>query len=482
MRLLIALLFSTALGTHASSAAEITYEGAKQIKEKILSYLPEGFASSGLIEVRPGTSAYDLTVNPAVLLKDIDPKTITVSGLKPLLSALRPLDDGTWQFSQSDSLDVKGSITASEQTSDFSYKIDAFRFDGVYDPQILYFRSAEMTADGMAMTSKSGPQSLDARFGSLKSTMDSRQEPQGKVTLHSNALVKSFAETVIDPSGLQVDFSADSLSMDVSLNGLAFKPLQDMVLFVMDKVKEETETVSAEDKARLTQMIRASLPVFDGLAETIDFTNLDIATPAGKFGAQTVRYSINSTGLSDGAKAGFGIAFDKPSIPPGLIPDAYEVAVPESFAMNISVDKLNLASGINYFLDHADFDAAAPLDDQQTAEIERIFLPGGAVTVRYDEVRARSSIYDVSLSGTTTFYPEETARQNTEVTVFARDLDKTIAYLQQNAQTVPDFNQAAFFVLMAKGFAKQMPDGSNMWAVSVDETNKVKINGQDLPF
>jgi hypothetical protein len=482
MRLFTALLFSTALGANPSGAAEITYQGAKQIEEKIISYLPESLAKPGLVNVRPGTSAYELAVDFSVLLKDVDPKSFTITGLKPFLSAMRPLDNGTWQLSQSDSLDVKGHVTAAEEQSDFSYKVDAFRFDGIYDPQILYFRSGEMTADGMTITSKSGEHSLDARFGSMKSTMDSSREPQGKVTLRSNAVIKSFAETVVDPSGLQAKFSADTFLVDVALTGLAFKPLQDIVLFVMDKAETKTEQLAEEDKTRLKDMIRASLPVFDGLAETIDFANLDVETPAGRFGAETLRYTINSTGLSDGAKAGFGISVDTPSVPPELVPEMFRVAIPDNFSLNISVDKLNLTSGIRYFLDHADLDADAPLNDEQSAEIGRIFLPGGAVTIRYDDVQARSSIYDFSLSGTTTFYPEDTARQNTEVTVYARDLDKTIAYLQQNAQAVPDFNQAAFFVLMAKGFAKQAPDGRQMWTVSVDETNKVKINGQDLPF
>jgi hypothetical protein len=35
---------------------------------------------------------------------------------------------------------------------------------------------------------------------------------------------------------------------------------------------------------------------------------------------------------------------------------------------------------------------------------------------------------------------------------------------------------------MIKGFAKQAPDGRQMWNIVVDENKKVKINGQDLPF
>src|SRR5688572_25264476 len=124
MRLIPALLLSTALVTQPALAAEITHEGARQLEQKFTSYLPDSVAKSGLIKVRPGTADYEVTFDPTVLLKDVDPKTFSISGLKPLLSLIRPLEDGSWNFSQSADLDVKGQFTAGTEKTDFSYKID----------------------------------------------------------------------------------------------------------------------------------------------------------------------------------------------------------------------------------------------------------------------------------------------------------------------------------------------------------------------
>ncbi|MCV9961311.1 hypothetical protein OIU34_05305 [Pararhizobium sp. BT-229] len=480
MRLAPALLTSVAILTQPAMAAEITHAGAQQLEQKFTSYLPESLAKSGLIKVRPGTTDYELTFDPTVLLKDVDPKTFTISGLKPFLSLIRPMDDGLWHFSQTADLDIKGQFAAPNGQTDFTYKIDEMHSEGTVDPDLYYFKSAEMTANGIFVTSKTPQQSVEARFGSMKSIMDSKRVADGVINVRSNAAMESFTETIVDPSNMRINISADSLAADVALNGLAYRPLQDIAFFILDKVKKKT--LLPEEQARLKQLFRSNLPMFEALLESIEVTNPKIATPTGTFSADTLRYTISSNGLKDGASVSAGIAFDNPTAPAGVIPPAFLAAMPQTVNMSFSFENLNLASGIGYFLDHADFNADKPLTDQQSTEAGRIFLPGGALTMKYDDVSARSAVYDFSLSGTTTVYPEQPNRQNTDVTLYAKDFDKTIAYLQENAATVPQFGQAAFMLLMIKGFAKQAPDGRQMWNIVVDENKKVKINGQDLPF
>jgi hypothetical protein len=480
MRLLPALLLSTALATQSVQAADISHQGAQELEQKFTAYLPETLAKAGLIKVRPGTADYELTFDPAVLLKDVDPKTFSMSGLKPFLSLIRPMEDGLWHFSQSADLDVKGQFTAGTEKTDFTYKIDAMRSEGIVDPDLLYFKSADMSANGIVMTSTSTQQSVEARFGSMTSTMNADRATPETVDIRSNMAMNGFTETIIDPAKMKVDLSADSVTADVAFNGLTYRPLQDLIFFILDNVKKEK--LLATEQVRLKSLVRANLPMFGNLLESIEVANLKVGTPTGTYGAETLRYTIDSNGLKDGAKVGFGITVDKPSLPPGLVPLAFTSALPETVTTRISLENLNLASGITYFIDHANFDAAKPLTDEQSTEAARIFLPGGTMTIKYDEVSARSTVYDFSLSGTTTVYPEQQGRQNTDLTLYAKDFDKTISYLQQNAATVPEFGQAAFMLLMVKGFAKQAPDGRQMWNIVIDENKKVKINGQDLPF
>ena len=81
-----------------------------------------------------------------------------------------------------------------------------------------------------------------------------------------------------------------------------------------------------------------------------------------------------------------------------------------------------------------------------------------------------------------TVYPEQTDRHSAAVTITMRDFDKTVAYLQKNSATVPEFAQASFGLLMMKGLARDAGDGAQAWDLTVGEDGKVLVNGRPLPF
>jgi hypothetical protein len=68
-----------------------------------------------------------------------------------------------------------------------------------------------------------------------------------------------------------------------------------------------------------------------------------------------------------------------------------------------------------------------------------------------------------------------------DIFVTARDIDKIVAFLQANANSVPHLARLSFFVLMAKGFGKQLPDVTMVWNIKVDQSKKVTVNGNLLP-
>jgi hypothetical protein len=67
-----------------------------------------------------------------------------------------------------------------------------------------------------------------------------------------------------------------------------------------------------------------------------------------------------------------------------------------------------------------------------------------------------------------------------EATILARDLDKTIAGVQELAKTDPDLNQVSFGIMMVKGFAKTDADGRSRWDISISRDGSVAINGQQI--
>ncbi|MGO8140984.1 hypothetical protein AB9F34_33615, partial [Rhizobium leguminosarum] len=63
-------------------------------------------------------------------------------------------------------------------------------------------------------------------------------------------------------------------------------------------------------------------------------------------------------------------------------------------------------------------------------------------------------------------------------TILARDLDKTIAAVQELDKTDPDLNQVSLGIMMVKGFDKTDADGRSRWDISVSRDGAIDVNGQ----
>ncbi|WLR91409.1 hypothetical protein [Shinella zoogloeoides] len=477
------LMASAALALVSASPAfaqEISPTEAESIQQRLTRYLPREMIDAGLVTVKAASSFYELRFNPAVLLDKAKTGAVKLEGLKPMTAYLRPMPEGTYRIEANDSLDIKGSVDIADGKNSFSYVVDSMKLDGIYDPEILYFTSADWSARRLAFSSTSPKESVTASFGETAMRVEAEKKDAGTLDISSTGVMKAFAETITGgPSG-RVDIGADTVDIDVSMDGARYKVVQDLVFFVLDNM--DKDKLEAADATRLKDLLRASLPVFDNLTETIKASNVTVGTEKGTFGAETVSYNLAMNGIAHSTRFGFGFGVEKPKPPAGVLPAAYEGALPERATFKAAVADLDLAGAVTYLIEHADFTKPEPLTEEQNKEIGRIILPGGAMTVEFEDVSAVSPIYDVHLAGKMLVYPEDKDRHSADVTITMRSFDKTVAYLQQNAAAVPQFGQAAFGLLMMKGLARDAGDGAQAWDLTVGEDGKVLINGRPLPF
>ncbi|MCT7663439.1 hypothetical protein [Shinella kummerowiae] len=470
-----ALVFSS-----PAVAQQVSPSEAESIQQKLTRYLPKEMVDAGLVTVKAASSFYELRFNPTVLLEKAKTGAVKVEGLKPMTAYLRPMPEGTYRVEANDSFDIKGTVDAAPGKNSFTYLIDSMKLDGIYDPEILYFTSADWTAQKLAFSTTSPQESVTASFGETAMRVAAEKRGEGTLDVTSTGVMKAFAETITGgPSG-RVDIGADTIDIDVSMDGARYKVMQDLVFFVLDNMHKDT--LEAADAARLKEMLRASLPVFDNLTETIKASNVTVGTDKGNFGADTVTYNIDMNGIAHSTRVGFGFGVEKPKTPAGVLPAAFVEAVPDRATFKAAVTNLDLAGAVNYLVDHADFTKPEPLTEEQNKELGKIVLPDGSMTVEFEDVSAVSPIYDVHLSGRMLVYPEQKDRHSADVTITMREFDKTVAYLQKNAATVPQFGQAAFGLLMMKGLARDVGGGTQAWDLKVGEDGKVLINGQPLPF
>ena len=477
------LMASAALAlvsAHPAGAQQVSSAEAEGIQQRLTRYLPQEMIDAGLVTVKAATSFYELRLNPAVLMDKAKTGAVKINGLKPLTAYLRPMPEGTYRVEASDSFDIRGDVDIADGRNSFTYVIDSMKLDGIYDPDILYFTSADWTTKRLSFSSTTPKESVTASFGETAMRVAAEKRDAETLDISSTGVMKAFAETITGgPSG-RVDIGADTVDIDVSMDGARYKVLQDLVFFVLDNMHKDK--LEAADATRLKDMLRAVLPVFDNLTETIRASNVTVGTDKGTFGADAVTYNLAMNGIAHSTRFGFGFAVEKPKPPAGVLPAAFEGALPDRATFKAAVADLDLAGAVNYLVEHADFTRPQPLTEDENKEIGRIVLPGGAMAVEFEEVSAVSPIYDVHLAGRMVVYPDQKDRRSADVTVTMRNFDKTVAYLQQNAAAVPQFGQAAFGLLMMKGLARDAGDGAQAWDVTVGEDGKVLINGRPLPF
>jgi hypothetical protein len=461
-------------------AAQIDQAGADQIKEKLTYYLPKDIVDTGFIKVTPAANRYELSVDLTPFLKDIKPEMFTINGLKPFVHYLTPQDDGAWKVEVNDRFDVNGSFTAEGKKQDFTYKIDSMVFDGTFDPSISYFTSGKYSLDKLAFNSMGGDANISMTVDQIGADMKGDKIAEGIIDLTGTMSMTGLRETITEKAGSVVNISADTMSGTIEFKRLGVNAFRDLLVFGLDLVKADVKQLDQAQADKLKSLIRANLPLTDKFDEQLVFNGVKVAAEGMDVSFDSFTYGLGFTGLKKDATARFNMGMTKPVIPANLLPPGTEGALPESANFAVAVSNLNLEGVVTYMLDNADFTKPEPLTPQQSDELGKIVLPDGKLHIDFTDVYAKSAVYDLSLAGQMQVNPNNSDKPVVDVTIKAKDLDKTIKYLQDNAQKVPEFGQASFMVLMMKGFGKADADGTTVWNVKLDEAGKVTINGQEM--
>jgi hypothetical protein len=484
-----AALYSTvaivvAFSPMQARAADVSEAGAKQIFDKLTYYLPKDIVDTGFLKVTPSSQRYEVSVDIAPFLKNLKPTEFAINGLRPFVQFLTPQNDGTWKVEANDNLNVSGYFTAEGKKSNFTYSIGKYSYESLFDPQLSFFRTSKANVDKLQFSSDNGQSNVRVGIDSYTGESHTDNVNNGVADLTATMSAKGFNEIVSagpGPGAGQLTFTAESLDGNVKIDKIGFAPLRDLIVFALDKFKANTKTLTADESTRLKALLKANVPFTDDLVEDIRFHNLNVSAQNMQMKLADLGYKIDFNGIKPDTRVGFEFNANDPTVPPGLLPPGTEGAVPKSVSFGVAITGLNLEGVVSYALEHADFTKEDPLTGADSAAIDKIILPDGNMHIEFTNVFARSDVYDVSLTGTMLVNPNDSDKPEADVTIKARDLDKTVNYLQANAAKVPQYGQASFGLLMMKGFGKQESDGSMTWNVKVDKAGKVTINGREMP-
>lgn len=467
-----------ALMSGAAHASDITPEQAKQIETSITSSLPKGMIPDGSISVRAQGDAYIVTVNPMELFSLAKNKNITVSGLTPWVYLLRPTDNGLWQLEQQADLNIKAQVKSPQGPTDLEYSIASYQYNGVFDPAIRYIKSATFNAENARITSKNRAQSFDVGLGSLDYTLNSEKGDNNTLNIKSTMAIKDFSQTMSPANKPSTLFQAASGQGGGTITGLSMQALQEIVTILLQNVPNKH--IDLDDKQHMKTIFRNSFPLFENISQNIVYRDVQVNTNGATFGLKSYALDLNTNGIRNNASYSIGLELAGLKLPPGMFPPTFSPLIPDDLRVNVAASGINTQNGVVYLMDNVDFTPGHPLTPPQTAEIRRQFFPDNTLTLTYDGSHATSSFYDVTITGKTVIAMNGTDKPEADLTIHAKGLDKTIDYLQAHAKDEPKLGQAAFFMLMAKGFARTDTNGDHVWHVESNSAGQIKINGHEF--
>ena len=463
----------------AANAAEINQDGANKLRDSLTKVLPDDFAKSGFLTVNPAGSRYEIIYDFAKLLSKVDTTKVVVNGLTPWSVFATPLDNGLWNLEGNNSFNISGNLKGpDDKATDFTYSIASMVYDGVFDPVIAYLRSGNFKATDIRVTSKSDMDQVDATFAGMDYRLDSTDSASGngRLDFKANGSLSALSETVTSPQMPPVNIKADSIDVNADVASLPAKEIRDIVFFILEHMDEKE--LSKEDGEKLKSVLKASFPLFSSLNESITANNLTVGTAAGNGGAKAFGYNFSIAGPSDAVRFAFGMNAADVTLDSPVVPASYHAFLPKSIDMQIAVPDMDFAAFGDEFM-KIDFSAGSNSEESGKQAAEKLFHDGMLV-VDLPKFTAVSDVYDIDVTGKLLGRIDTQKDYSVQASVLARDLDKSIAAIQELAKSDPNLQQVSFGMMMAKGFAKTDPDGRSRWDISVAGDGSVAVNGQQI--
>jgi hypothetical protein len=465
--------------TTGASAADISQGGANAIRDNLNHLLPKDIAKSAPITVTPAGSRYEIAYDFAKMLAKIKKEDFDIKGLKPFKMFATPQDNGLWDLEGNNNLNVSGHFTGPDKKrSDFTYSIADMVFNSVFDPSISYFRSGDFRAKELKFTSSTDTEVINASFGEMIHKLSSAESASaGRLDFAANGKLTTFAEQVSSKEMPPIQISADSVDFDAKVNGIAAKALNEMVLFVLDHADQEHLTKESETK--LKDMLGNAFPLLSSLEETIRLNNFAVTSALGSGGAKSFGYHFTVDGPNNATRIGVGMDAADVKLDSALVPAGYTAFLPQALDIQFGLSGMDFAALGDEFMKTDFTNSTGDSEKAGQQAVEKLF-PGGILKVDFPKVSARSSVYDVEVSGEMEGRVDTQKDYKVNALIVARDYDKTIAAVQELAKIDPDLTQVSFGLMMIKGFAKADPDGAQRWDVAVASDGSVNVNGQQI--
>lgn len=459
----------------AANAADVTRENAKSIEAQIASLLPPSFRAA--LKILPAGNRYDTRIDIKAVT-DAAETLLNISEMTPIAGTIAPRSDGLWILAAHGGLHMKGEVM--DETRGYHLEFDAgdYQADALYDPVRLYPLHANLHFKDWKYSNGSPTQRKEESAHDYVLKLTTTDPKAGKVDAMLNAVTENFRIRVTGQEfhGQPLEISGASVIDTDNVTGIDLETVQQVFKMFVVNGAPSLGALNPEQRQELSNLLKPGSSLFSGLIENSFISKPKITFGGHEVSADLIRIAVRLSADRPGV-ATATMAMEKPLLKPGTFPHPVELAMPDEAGFGMRLSDVKIQDALRAFFTRPTF-TDAPDSEDWVSNI--LWRPG---TMRLDLVGTymHSQYYSANVSG---WISVNLALPNPcpemDVTVTAHGLDRTVSFLQANANTVPWFGDASFFLLMAKGMGEPQGDGLMIWNIKADKAGKLTINGHEM--
>lgn len=475
--LLLLAIPALMIATPPAFAGSATAEGAEDLAAVFQTYLG---ATEGVVTVEPAEDAYTVTLDfaPLIALMPKDAGTATVT---PQIMQLTDQGDGTWEVTQDQAIEVAVSVPGQME---MTISIGSLVSTGVFDAALGTFSESSTEYADIAVTQLT----TDANLGQsnvnytvetgIYETEASENATDGVDSTASfslNGLAETFTLPGADPAtpGMEISLTAVSYAGGATMTGLRADAFYQMLAFF---VANPSEAAITAQQAGLKTILAEGGPLFQNLLSKGTFSTVTATTPVGIIEIAAAGVEVEMNGIVADGKFREALSFSGLKLPAGLVPEWATDLVPDSFAVDFTASRFNLAAPAAMLLAAVDLTAAEPVDPAMTDALLAALVPDGVVDITLAPGNMTAGLYDLRFEGVMSAgaggMPTGTGR------ITAKGIPEVQTALSEAPPEIS--GQVLPVISIAAGLAKPGDDGVLVWEIDAGTPGTLLVNGTDL--
>ncbi|MGQ0566192.1 MAG: hypothetical protein ACT4OK_14150 [Gemmobacter sp.] len=457
--------------------AQATPQGAADLTATFQTYLGR---TPGVVNVVPDGEEYEITLDASPLIAMVPPEAGAAMTATPVVMRVSDNGDGTWAVTQdqpfSFTLGVPGVIA-------MEISMGQVACEGTYDTALRSFaqQDCEMTdivVDQTVQDPNMGEQVTKQTIEAMTLTQTATAGANGGVDGEMDYAATGVMQTMALPQGpgapaLPIVVTLDSYAVEGTNTGLR---MDAMLAAIAWAVANPSQAMMTEKRAEMKAILEGGLPLFERIDATMTGTGLNVETPIGPVSIASVGVDVSMKGAVADGLFREALRFEGVTPPPGVLPPFVEPLIPERFSVDFAVESFDAGAAVGVLLGLFDLPAGGAPGPEFEGALMQALMPDGSVDIVIAPGEVANATYTLNYEGRMSagpgMMPVGTAR------VTATGFDAAMAVLdgapdEMKQGVVPAMG-------MARGLAREQPDGSLLWEIDATEPGTLKVNGLDL--